>query len=179
MTKTDLKRQFILEKLADHLLAQGMQGSSLRPLAAAAGLSDRMLLHYFVNKEEVLTAALKLVAARMISLLESNRSQQLPFQALLPSLVDLLKDPNIRPFLRLWLELAALSAAEEAAYRQIARQISDSFYDWLASALKVNNEEERAPLTALAFATIEGFVVLDALDYGSRIPSALKGITLL
>ena len=80
------------------------------------------------------------------------------------------------PFLRLWLELAALSAAGEEPYRSIARQIGDDFYQWLASALKVEEEEERTPMAALAFAAIEGFVFLDAIDEGSIIASALEGI---
>jgi len=33
-------------------------------------------------------------------------------------------------------------------------------------------------MAALAFATIEGFVLLDALDYGSKVTSALKVIAL-
>lgn len=62
MRKADTRRQQILERLADHVLAHGMQAASLRPLAAAAGTSDRMLLHYFADKEELITATLALVA---------------------------------------------------------------------------------------------------------------------
>lgn len=178
MEKTENRKRIILEKITDHLLEHGMKGASLRPLAAAIGTSDRMLLHYFVDKEELMTAALNRVAARMISILESARSDPMPFHMLLPHLVEMMKAPIIRPYLRLWLELAALSAAEEETYRRIARQICDSFYEWIASALKVEKEEERAPMAALAFATIEGFVLLDALDYGSKITSALQGIAM-
>jgi len=42
--RTD-RRQAALERMADHLLREGMTGASLRPLAAAAGTSDRMLLY--------------------------------------------------------------------------------------------------------------------------------------
>ncbi|MBK8823970.1 MAG: hypothetical protein IPN58_15595 [Anaerolineales bacterium] len=49
------------------------------------------------------------------------------------------------------------STASET-YRLIARQICDSFYDWITSVLIVEKDEERAPMAALAFATIEGFV---------------------
>ena len=175
MKKTEARRRVILEKIADHLLEHGIQGASLRPLAAAVGTSDRMLLHYFVNKEELMTAALNLIAARMITLLESARPAQMPFHALLPHLAGMLNDPTIQPYLRLWLELAALSAREEA-YQRIARQIGDRFYEWLAEALQVETEEERAPMTALAYAIIEGFVFLDAIGGRSIITSALDGL---
>lgn len=57
MEKTEAKRQLILNQIADHLLAAGLKDASLRHLAAAIGASDRMLLHYFVDKDELMTAA--------------------------------------------------------------------------------------------------------------------------
>jgi AcrR family transcriptional regulator len=178
MKKTEIKRQAIIERLADHLLAHGMKGASLRPLAAAAGMSDRMLLHYFADKQEILTATLTLVTARLVGMLESARTEQMPFQVLLPQLAGMLKDPNIRPYLRLWLELAALAAGEEEDYRAIARQICDIFLSWIASALKVDREEERIPMASLTLATMEGLVLLDALGCDSQITSALEGLAI-
>lgn len=177
MKKTEIKRQLIINNIADYLLASGMKDSSLRQLAATIGTSDRMLLHYFADKEELMKAALNLVATRLIDILESTRSEQMPFETLIPYLAEMIKEPGIRPYLRLWLELAAMSTASET-YRMIARQICDSFYEWIISVLKVEKDEVRAPMAALAFATIEGFVLLDALDYGSKVTSALEGITL-
>ena len=56
MTKPDSRRTEIVERLADHVLAHGLSASSLRPLAKAAGTSDRMLLYYFADKSEMMTA---------------------------------------------------------------------------------------------------------------------------
>lgn len=176
MEKTEARRRVILEKIANHLLEQGMKGSSLRPLAAAAGISDRMLLHYFENKEEVMTAALHLVAGQMVALLESARTAPMPFNALMPHLAGMRNDPHIRPYLRLWLELAALSASGEETYRQVARQLGDYFYEWLTSEILVEKEEKRASLAALAFVTIEGVVFLDAIGENVLIESALNEI---
>jgi AcrR family transcriptional regulator len=176
MKKTEIKRQLVIEKIADHLLANGMKEASLRRLAAAAGMSDRMLLHYFVNKDELLTAALILITERLIVMLEGARLEQLPYPILLPHLAGMMKNPQIRPFLRLWLELVSLSSGAEAACHAAAQQIRDIFFDWMTAVLKVEREEERKPLAALAFATIEGLVLLDALDSGSLIESALEGV---
>lgn len=178
MTKTEARRQAIVEHIADHLLEQGLKGSSIRPLAAAAGISDRMLLHYFENKEEVMTAALQIIAERMIRMLESAQAEPMPFRSLMPHLAGMLNDPSIRPYLRLWLELAALSAnASEAPYRAIAQQLGKRFYAWLAAALWVESEAERASLAALAFVTIEGLVFLDAIGEHALIAQALERIT--
>jgi AcrR family transcriptional regulator len=176
MKKTEIKRQLIIEKIADHLLANGMKEASLRRLATAAGISDRMLLHYFVNKDELFTAALILITERLIAILEDARSEQLPYRILLPHLAGMMKNPLIRPFLRLWLELVSLSTGDEVSCHAAAQQIREIFFDWMAAVLKVEREAERKPLAALAFATIEGFVLLDALDSGSLIESALEGV---
>lgn len=175
MKKTEVKRQLILGKIAEYLLAYGMRDSSLRQLAAKIGTSDRMLLHYFSDKDELMNAALNLVATQLIDILESTRSKQMSFETLITYLAGMIKEPGINPYLRLWLELTAMSTVSEA-YRMIARQICDSFYDWINSVLVVEEDEEREPMAALAFATIEGFVLLDSLGYNATITSALKGI---
>jgi AcrR family transcriptional regulator len=165
-----------VEKLADYLLAHGLQRVSLRQLAAAAGTSDRMLLHYFANKEELLTAVLVLVAERLVALLESARSEPMPFRVLIPNLAGMIRDPHVRPYLRLWLELVAFAAGGEEPYRRIATQICDAFLSWIAAALQVEREEERMPMASLAFATIEGLVLMDALDNDTLITNALDAL---
>jgi AcrR family transcriptional regulator len=176
MSKADAKKQIIIEKLADHLLQHGMKESSLRQLAAAADMSDRMLLHYFTNKDELLTATLVHINDRLICILDSTSSEQMPLQILLPHLAQLIKNPLINPYLKLWLELVPLTAAEKEPYLAIVKQICDTFFWKLTSMLKVEHEEDRTTFASLAFAIIEGFVLLDALGFDTHITSALKGI---
>jgi len=109
----------------------------------------------------------------MVVLLNSARSAPMPFHTLITHLAAMRTDPNVRPYLRLWLELAALSASGEETYRQVSRQLGDYFYEWLAGELLVENEAERASLAALAFVTVEGFVFLDAIGENALIDSAL------
>jgi len=49
-----VQRQVVTERLAGHLLASGLSRTSVRQLAAAAQVSDRMLLYYFRDKAEAL-----------------------------------------------------------------------------------------------------------------------------
>ena len=178
MKKGDLRRQQIVQLLADHVLAQGLQGASLRPMAAAAGTSDRMLLHYFADKEELLAATLNLVLERLFAMLDQARAEPMPFERLLPMLAVMLKDERIRPHMRLWLELAAAAAGEKEPFRTIAGHISSRLLSWIAAALIVPTEEERAPMAALTLSIIEGFVILDALGDDTRPTRALAGIAL-
>ena len=48
------RREAAIERMADHVLSEGLAAGTLRPLAAAAGTSDRMLLYYFADKDELL-----------------------------------------------------------------------------------------------------------------------------
>ena len=178
MRNTEGKKNCILNKIADHLLANGLQEASLRPMAAAADTSDRMLLHYFINKEELLTATLMLITNRLLLLLNSSGTQQMPFHLLLPHLAVMIKDPQIQPFLRLWLQLTASAATGEEYCKSIAKKMGDHFFDWILAVIKVERETDRKPLAALAFATIEGLVLLDALGSDELIASALEGLTL-
>ncbi len=179
MTKGEARRQEILERSADYVLAHGLQSASLRPLAAAAGTSDRMLLHYFVDKEELLTATLTLVTERLVGILDAARAEPTPFQSLLPQLSEMLEDTRIRPYLRLWLELVTLAAREQAPYRAVAQEIGTTFLDWIAAALKVDKEEEREPLASLALAIVEGFIVFGALGDDTKRTAALAGLALV
>ena len=178
MKKAEVRRKQLLESLADHLLAEGLQSASLRPLAAAAGTSDRMLLHYFADKEELLTATLNVVTQRLIVLLNSIRADPMPFHSLLPHLAAMIKDVRIQPYLRLWLELVTFAAGEKEPFRSIARHIFTTFLNWIASALHVENEQEREPLAALTLAIVEGLVLFDALGDDSARTVALAGVAL-
>lgn len=167
----------IIEKTADHLLLHGLKDATLRNLAVTAGISDRMLMHYFTNKEELIQAALTVSTTRLVNLLESSRAESMPFEKFLPYLAQMMKHPQVRPFLRLSLELAALTADGESSYVAIAQKLCNDFYLWMASAMQVEREEDRLNLAALAFATTEGFMVLDALGSASIIANALEGLT--
>lgn len=179
MKKGEARRQEIIEHMADHVLTHGLQGASLRPMAAAAGTSDRMLLHYFTDKEELLTATLNLVSQRLMALLEHAQVEPMPFQKLLPYLTVLMKDERIQPYMRLWLELVTYAAAGTEPHRSIARQICNTFVTWIASALNVEREDEREALATLTLAIVEGFVIFDALGDDAKVTRALDGVALI
>jgi AcrR family transcriptional regulator len=178
MDKTETKRQMVVENTADYLLLHGLKEATLRKLASAVGMSDRMLMHYFKDKDELITATLAVLTTRLVGLLESARAEQMPFEKFMLYLAAMMKQPQVRPYLRLSLELAALSAEGEGGYNATAQKICDDFFRWIASALQVEREEDRIPLAALAFATTEGFMVLDALGSASIIASALSGLAI-
>ena len=161
MVKSDTRRSDILEKLADHMLAHGLAGSSLRPLAAAAGLSDRMLLYHFKDKAEIMAATLERVAARMVTLLGAHTAADpVPLEALRARLVPVVLDDAFWPFMRLWLEMAAKAAQRDALYREIGGQIGRGFLAWGAAQLDSAEPERDA---ARLLVTVEGMVLLKSV----------------
>lgn len=179
MKKKEAKRQAIIATLTDHLLTHGMGHTGLRRLAQAAGTSDRMLLHYFANKDELMSATLSAIAEKLETILSAAQHEPMPLQQLLPHLASLIDNPVIQPFTRLWLEITALAVRDETLYRPIARAIMASFYQWICSNIAVNHEEQREPLACLALATVEGCVLLNAVDTVPKIQGALTGLALL
>jgi AcrR family transcriptional regulator len=53
---SDSRREELLDRVTDHVLTHGLIGLSLRPVAAAAGTSDRMLVYHFGTRDELVSA---------------------------------------------------------------------------------------------------------------------------
>lgn len=164
MSTREDRRQAAILAMADHLLAHGLPGASLRPLAAAAGTSDRMLLYYFRDKEDVLGATLGHVAGQLTLGLEAAvpAGTRLAPRALLATLWAATGSEAMRPFMRLWLELAAATARGEQPHQSIAIAIMAGFADWVESRLDLP-EAARGDAAALLLATVEGAMFLDAV----------------
>ena len=67
VSKNDTRRAEIIQRLTDYVLTEGLSAASLRPLAKAAGISDRMLLYYFADKAVMMTATLGVIAMRIMA----------------------------------------------------------------------------------------------------------------
>jgi len=163
----ELRRAEIIKGTAAYILRHGLGSLSLRPLAAELGTSDRMLLHYFSGKDELVAAALERSLADMLDLIKAvvgeRRMKMAELIAASPALV---RHPGIRPYLRLWLELASTRGSYPEASARRLESLALDFHAWIESILE---DEGARPLTgeaAAAFAVIEGYAMLEALGQG-------------
>ncbi len=164
LTVSEERRLAILDSLADHVLEHGLSASSLRALAAAAGTSDRMLLYYFRDKSEIIAATIGTIAGRLMALLGGDAAgAPKPFDALKEELVAILFSDRFWPYMRLWLEVAALSAKGDPFYRQVGGEIGRGFLAWGASQLAAHDPESRARDAARLLVTIEGMLLLKSI----------------
>ena len=61
------RRDELLDLVTDHVLEHGLIGLTLRPVAAAVGTSDRMLLYHFGSRDDLVTAVVTRAEDRAIA----------------------------------------------------------------------------------------------------------------
>ena len=175
MTVRNDRREAAIERMADYVLAEGLGAATLRPLAAAAGTSDRMLLYYFADKDELLAATLGRVAARMVVALDEVIPcvPQQSFDALLDKAWTALTSERLQPFMPLWLDLAAGAARGLQPHREIAGRIADGFLSWVTIRLLPEEDGQPSPMAPLFSAVIEGAYLLGALGLDAIAKTAI------
>jgi AcrR family transcriptional regulator len=174
VTKPDTRRADIVERLADHVLAVGLSASSLRPLAKAAGTSDRMLLYYFRDKSEIITAVLQLISARLVSMLRQRAAHEpMPIDDLRRQFANILFVDDLWPYMRIWLEVASKAAMGDPFYRAVGEQIGRGFLEWGKAQLNSENDAQRDIDAAKLLVSIEGMLVLKSLGLDDVVAKAL------
>lgn len=174
INKTEARRTVIVERLADHVLAHGLVAASLRPLAKAAGTSDRMLLYYFSDKTEIIAATLQHIAERMVTLLSARTSPEpLPLGELITHLSSVVLDDLFWPYMCVWLELASRAGRSDPLYAPIAMQIGSGFLAWGEAQLSCPDPASRARDAARLLVTIEGMVLVKAIGMGETVDRSL------
>lgn len=172
MNKTEDKRTAILDRLADHVLSAGLIASSLRPLAKAAGTSDRMLLYYFADKNEMITATLQHIAARLTVIVAARLAPEpLPHDHLRDRIMPLIADETLWPYMRIWLDVASRAAHGDALMAQIGRMVGVAFLDWITAQLASDDPEHDA---ARLLVLIEGTIFLRAVGLADVCVEAVR-----
>ena len=105
------RRAELLELAYDYVLAEGLAGMSLRPLAAAIGSSPRVLLLLFESKDGLVRALLERARADELALLDEVRAGP---GVVAEQVWGWLARPAHRPVLILWAEAYARSLVEPA-----------------------------------------------------------------
>ena len=174
MARIPMTRENLLPLLAAHVLEHGIAGLSLRPLAKAAGTSDRMLLYHFGSKDNLVADLLAFIASGFqLALDEVLPTGRLASRAaVLEAVAAATRGPSFGPYLVLWWQIVAGAAQGEAAYKAAAGAIMDRLFDWLKELLPLGDpaphEAARHILTL-----IEGAQMLDAIGRSDYADAAL------
>ena len=173
MGKDKSRRADLVDRLTDHVLAHGLGAASLRPLAAAAGTSDRMLLYYFPDKAALVGAVLEAAATRMTVLLDAHRCHEPRSPAALHDhLIPFVLDDALWPFMQLWLEIASQAARGDPLCRQVGEGIARGFLAWICEQLVAESSDARRIDATQVLMRVEGAVLLKSLGLALEVEQA-------
>jgi AcrR family transcriptional regulator len=159
------KREELADRATDYVLEHGLIGLSLRPLAAALGTSDRMLIYHFGSKDELIAAVLANSNERSMAFITAMKPAKSVRQAVL-DLWSIYSAGQVQRCQLMYVEAAALGLFGREPY---ASSIRESNAVWMA-AMAAHLERSGvaaadAPrLAALIDATFNGVLLDRPLD---------------
>lgn len=119
-------RQQWTDAATDYVLENGLIGLSLRPLAAALGTSDRMLIYRFGNKDSLVAEVLRTSNARATEYVASLPGSKNPHEAV-RDLWAAVSHPAVDGCHRLYVEAAALRLFGQEPYASIVRETNNEW----------------------------------------------------
>lgn len=174
-----MSRETLLPALAAYVLEHGLSDVSLRPLAKAAGTSDRMLLYHFESKDALIGALLEYLAGIYAGVLDGAfpEGAATSRRALAQTIFDVTAEPAFDPFMRLWWDIVAGCADGNGDYRASAGAMVDVLLEWVEAHLPAGDPDPEGGARAV-LAVIEGAMMLRAIgrgDIGEAGLAALEG----
>lgn len=156
----------LLPKLAAHVLEHGLGGASLRPLAKAAGTSDRMLIYHFGNKQTLIRELLGYIAGVYASALDMALGAERPRtrQECFARILAQGRQPTMQPFMILWWEIVAGSARGLPGYAEAAEEMIARQLDWLEKQMPDGDPDPKGGARYL-LTLLEGTLMLGTVGH--------------
>ena len=158
------KRDELAEQATDYALEHGLIGLSLRPLAAAMGTSDRMLIYHFGSKDALIAAVLDASCNRSVRTIRELPASPSVRQAVL-DLWEAFEVPQLLRCQRLYVEAAALGLFGREPYATSVRASNDVWMAEIVAHLERSGAGQRAArLATLVDAAFNGILLDQPLE---------------
>jgi AcrR family transcriptional regulator len=162
--RDEARRRRLRAGARDYLLRVGVSAADLGELARELGTSPRMLVHYFGSKDELIATALDEARAQQRALFRDwfEIRDDRGMAGVLRSLWDLMHEPQLQPYLRLFSEVYSLTVQQPGRFPGFTTW--GAVHDWLPgleSALRdggAGDDEARA-LATLVLAVQRGLLL--------------------
>lgn len=128
------RRAELLQQATDHVLAHGLIGLTLRPLAAAVGTSDRMLVYHFGGRDALVSAVVAEATARATRVV-GDLSPAASVHAAVVGLWEAYRREPLRACLTVYCQAAASGLIGQEPYRSDARRSNDLWAEALRGHL--------------------------------------------
>ncbi|QNN51227.1 TetR/AcrR family transcriptional regulator [Nocardioides mesophilus] len=167
MPRESARRDEIVEAATDYVLAQGLIGLSLRPLAAALGTSDRMLLYHFTSKDDLVAAVLRASNDRSVAQIRALPASS-DVRSAVRRLWEAMCTTQLLGCQRAYVEAAALGLFGQEPYASVVREANEVWVAALAEHLVSSGAPSARArrATALLDAAFTGFLLDLPLDEG-------------
>lgn len=161
-----MSKETLLPPMAAHVLAHGLGAASLRPLARAAGTSDRMLIYHFGNKDALLADLLEWIAASYAAALDAAMEGERAGtrQEVVARILAKSREPAMQPFMALWWEIVAGAARDARGYREAAEAVMTRLLEWLEGQMPDGDPDPRGGARYL-LTLIEGTQMLGTVGH--------------
>ena len=163
MNRREHQRQDALVRMGRHILKHGLAQTSLRQLASAAGVSDRMLLYYFKNKADIMSSVLAYLTLELTYKFEAvlEEGKRYPVDELFAKDAALCCSPDMRPYMRLGIEINVAAGRGEVPYVDIAKDIVTGFIAWIEARLDTQDDDLRKKQAGMILVMIDGLAMID------------------
>jgi AcrR family transcriptional regulator len=142
MSRDTARRAALAEAATDYVLEYGLIGLSLRPLAAALGTSDRMLLYHFDDKDELIATVISACTDRSVALLHALP----PAKGVRRGVLELWAAMRTAPLdqcSRLYAEAAALGLLGREPYVTVVQEANERWVGALVDHLATAGADRR------------------------------------
>ena len=176
------RRSELLDAATAWVLSNGLSALSLRPLAAALGTSDRMLVYYFGSRDNLVAAIAGRAADGLAAALPPVDAARPPKSARvwLDTCWALFTDPAVRPAIALLFELDALAVRGPGPIRAAAQAVGEQ---WSAAVTETLEQMHVPPRSRAAVARVVAAamigLLLDTVTSGIERPKPDREIALL
>jgi AcrR family transcriptional regulator len=134
MAQNTARREELAALATDYALDHGLIGLSLRPLAAAIGTSDRMLLYHFAGKDDLVATVLRTSNDRSVEAVRTlPRSRSV--RAAVLDLWRVSASDQFDRCHRIYVEAAALGLLGREPYASVVREANERWVEALADHL--------------------------------------------
>lgn len=155
---------------------EGLGQLTFGRLARRLGISDRMVVYYFPNKNDLVAAVLAELGAQLQQTLAAAfAAPAAGYRAIVATAWPILARPAVDPVFALFFEAAGLAAAGREPYRSLVAQLVDAWIDWVAGLLEGTAARRRAEAET-AVAVIDGLLLLRQIAGPAAANRAARGV---
>ena len=173
-TRTQMSKETLLPLLAGHVLQNGLSAASLRPLAKAAGTSDRMLIYHFGNKDDLIEQVLDYIADVYSSALDAAMGEERAptRKEVIARVLENMRNPAMKPFLALWWEIVAGAARGVKSHEEAAQKMMQRLLEWLEEQMPEGDPDPKGGACYLLTLT-EGAQMLSTIGHADTASEGL------